>query len=631
MKKKSCFICLKNCERLHGDEEYDDPEEEITPAGSSGPSRKETAVAEAGGSLGNGAAELHPAFLKKMTELSITSALQMPASFVRSFGTRMGTTVTLQGPGNQKWEVQIGNGTEKNSMEFRDGWLKFVADHILQIGDQLTFSLIAKSHFQVVVFDQSGSQKISASDAVNSPPRLQQSKVVEVHQGGPSVPFRNKPSARPKQKVRRKIRTDGAVPPMKPDVQAPAVHSSDSELRNSDTPEKVDKAKGAASEEKSDDDGEPDPDDESDLPLLPPHTIVEGHVISQRRPVTQAERDRTLLAAKAFPATNPKLVVVMTRGYVYRGFWLVLSRPFAKKHMPTETREVTMQNMAGHSWIVKWLHKEAGSGGFSAGWRGFALDHRLEEGDVCVFEILDQKHYVLLVHIFRVVGGPKEDTRDYCPTPGRGRNADWIQTPTGFKRRLEADSSRQHPAGPSSPMKSLNSPTPGKYKAPVRCSKIEDPDYTLTPQKVQMPSSSKRGPKPAAKVGHGVRSPDFVPDESLEDCQKAKKVKISPTTSFEAPAEYASFATPRPGDLEKVGLDLNVRPLLTKHIATDTSDDELLKRGKELVKATKSASPSSSSSDSEPGGEEMQTVPPINGIATRQEDLCLPETCVCED
>ena len=106
-------------------------------------------------------------------------------------------------------------------------------------------------------------------------------------------------------------------------VQDPALHSSDSELRNSDTPEKVDKAKGAASEEKSDDDGEPDPDDESDLPLLPPHTIVEGHVISQRRPVTQAERDRTLLAAKAFPATNPKLVVVMTRGYVYRGFWLV--------------------------------------------------------------------------------------------------------------------------------------------------------------------------------------------------------------------------------------------------------------------------------------------------------------------
>lgn len=123
--------------------------------------------------------------------------------------------------------------------------------------------------------------------------------------------------------MRRRIRTDGAVPPVKQDVPAPAVQSSESELRNSDTPEKENKSKEAASEAKSDDDEEPDPDDESDLPLLPPHSIVEGHVVSQRRPVTQAERDRALLAAKALPITNPKLVVVMARGYVYRGFWMV--------------------------------------------------------------------------------------------------------------------------------------------------------------------------------------------------------------------------------------------------------------------------------------------------------------------
>lgn len=300
--------------------------------------------------------------------------------------------------------------------------------------------------------------------------------------------------------------------------------------------------------------------------------------------------------------------------------------------MPKETREVTMLNMAGHKWIVKWLHKEAGSG-FSGGWRGFALDHRLEEGDVCVFEVLDQKNYVLLVHIFRVIGGLKEDTRRYSPTPGRSRNADWIQTPTGFKRKAEVVSLHRHAAGPSSPMKSFNTHTPGKYKAPVRCSKIEDPDYAQTPLKVQMPSSSKRGPKPAAKVGHGVRSPDFVPDETLQYCQKAKRAKAeSPTTSCEVYAEYASFVTPPPGDLEKVGVgaDLNVRPLLTKQSAADKREEDLLKLGKELVQTTKSASPSSSSSASD-GSEEMQIDPPINGISTRQEkeDLNLPETCAC--
>jgi hypothetical protein len=302
--------------------------------------------------------------------------------------------------------------------------------------------------------------------------------------------------------------------------------------------------------------------------------------------------------------------------------------------MPKETREVTMLNMAGRKWTVKWLHKEAGSG-FSAGWRGFALDHRLEEGDVCVFEILDQENYVLVVHIFRVIGSPTEDTRDYSCTPGRSRTADWVQTPTGHKRKAEAYLSHQNAPGPSSLKQS--SSTPGKYKAPVRCSKIEDPEYTQceTPQKVQMPSSSKRGPNTAAQIGHSVRSPDFVPDETMQYCQNAKKAKASPTTSCEVYAEYASFVTPPPGDSEKVGLGagLKICPLPAKQSAADereSSRNNLLKLGKELVQTTKSASPSPSSSASD-GSEEMHIIPPIDGISTCQEkdDLNQTETCAC--
>ena len=260
-----------------------------------------------------------------------------------------------------------------------------------------------------------------------------------------------------------------------------------------------------------------------------------------------------------------------------------------------------MMNMAGTKWTVKWLHKEGGSSGFSAGWRGFALDHRLEEGDVCVFEIMDKKNYVLLVHIFRVIGSSKEETRDYGNTPGRSRKADWIRTSDGFKRRREADA-RQHAPGPSNSPSKKSYNTPGKYKAPVGYSKLEDPDYTQTPQiKVHMAGCSKRGPKPTAN-DHDARSPDFVPDETLEYSQKAKKAKASPTTSCEVYAEYSSFVTPSPGDVEKVGLgaDLDVCPILTKQSAADkngsSQKDLLLKLGKELVQTTKSTSPSSASS-----------------------------------
>lgn len=108
---------------------------------------------------------------------------------------------------------------------------------------------------------------------------------------------------------------------MKINVESPVVHSSESELRNSDTPEKGNRSKEKASEEKLH--NEPNPDESHQLPLLPPHVLNDGHVISKRRPVSQAERDRVLMTARALPITNPKLVVVMSKAYVYRGFWMV--------------------------------------------------------------------------------------------------------------------------------------------------------------------------------------------------------------------------------------------------------------------------------------------------------------------
>lgn len=38
----------------------------------------------------------------------------------------------------------------------------------------------------------------------------------------------------------------------------------------------------------------------------------------------------------------------------------------------------------------------------SAGWKRFALDHLLEESDVCVFEVISLENLTMLVHIFRV-------------------------------------------------------------------------------------------------------------------------------------------------------------------------------------------------------------------------------------
>ena len=57
--------------------------------------------------------------------------------------------------------------------------------------------------------------------------------------------------------------------------------------------------------------------------LLPEQILGGGHVISKRRTVTEAEKMQALQAAQALNLENPNTLVVMSKGYVYKSFWLV--------------------------------------------------------------------------------------------------------------------------------------------------------------------------------------------------------------------------------------------------------------------------------------------------------------------
>lgn len=69
--------------------------------------------------------------------------------------------------------------------------------------------------------------------------------------------------------------------------------------------------------------------------------------------------------------------------------------------LPDETRDATLVDGTGQTWMCKWLVNHSGRR-LSAGWKRFAVDHLLEEGDVCVFEMIDRVKLTLLIHIFRI-------------------------------------------------------------------------------------------------------------------------------------------------------------------------------------------------------------------------------------
>lgn len=78
--------------------------------------------------------------------------------------------------------------------------------------------------------------------------------------------------------------------------------------------------------------------------------------------------------------------------------------PWYRKNMPDTKRsyEATLVDEEGNSWQSRISNK---NGGKIIVWSSFSLDHRLEEDDVVVMELVDSTLQSLrfLVHIFRVV------------------------------------------------------------------------------------------------------------------------------------------------------------------------------------------------------------------------------------
>lgn len=143
--------------------------------------------------------------------------------------------------------------------------------------------------------------------------------------------------------------------------------------------------------------------------------------VSLRRAVSDAERERAVVAAKSYKSNRPFVRKMMKESHVYRGFWLSFPIDFSNKYLPNQTQSATLVDSSGETWTAKWLGNRANPG-LSGGWRKFSLDHGLEEGDMCIFELMDRKKLIIKVHIFRVVESALTGRNNYMRIPASGTN-----------------------------------------------------------------------------------------------------------------------------------------------------------------------------------------------------------------
>ncbi|KAK4794991.1 hypothetical protein SAY86_012985 [Trapa natans] len=122
---------------------------------------------------------------------------------------------------------------------------------------------------------------------------------------------------------------------------------------------------------------------------------------TRKRTVTAEERERAINAAKMLEPHNPFCRVVLRPSYLYRGCIMYLPSCFAEKHLNGVSGFIKLQGADGKQWPVRCLYK-GGRAKLSQGWYDFSLENNLEEGDVCIFELIAAREVILKVTTFRV-------------------------------------------------------------------------------------------------------------------------------------------------------------------------------------------------------------------------------------
>ncbi|KNA26039.1 hypothetical protein SOVF_001060 [Spinacia oleracea] len=114
-----------------------------------------------------------------------------------------------------------------------------------------------------------------------------------------------------------------------------------------------------------------------------------------------AEMVNVVAAAGISLPERPSFVTEIKPYALFRGLHLNISLPFARDHikcMEMGSKLIKLEVYGGKQFTVK-CRRSYRRCTFGTGWIIFAREVGLAVGDVCVFELIDAKNYVLYVHV----------------------------------------------------------------------------------------------------------------------------------------------------------------------------------------------------------------------------------------
>nr|GMD14031.1 putative B3 domain-containing protein At5g58280 [Ipomoea batatas] len=120
--------------------------------------------------------------------------------------------------------------------------------------------------------------------------------------------------------------------------------------------------------------------------------------IEEVKTASYEERCKALKEAEELQSNlqseNPSLVKSMVRSHVYSCFWLGLPTRFCENHLPKSTVDIVLEDEEGAEYEAVYISKRTG---LSGGWRAFALDHKLDDGDALVFDLVEPTKFKVYI------------------------------------------------------------------------------------------------------------------------------------------------------------------------------------------------------------------------------------------
>ncbi|KAI3903608.1 hypothetical protein MKW98_032262 [Papaver atlanticum] len=112
-------------------------------------------------------------------------------------------------------------------------------------------------------------------------------------------------------------------------------------------------------------------------------------------------KERALVAAEAFTSDNPFFKAIMRPFNISNGLVNIPGK-FATPYLKHKTKLVTLRVSDGKSWDVSLASSISSGTTLSSGWKQFVSYNQLNQGDICVFELVDRKKFEMNVYVYRV-------------------------------------------------------------------------------------------------------------------------------------------------------------------------------------------------------------------------------------